>query len=352
MKDIFKILVAEDKINNSFKSLVYDAVNEPARILIEEIANTFHDKDGNFIKDFQSTGFIGRLWELFLFQFLKENNFETIEDVDYPDFHVKKLCKEFFIEATTTNPAKDDEYTDDVIDKAQSMKDKKIEKELSEYYIRKIGSSLKSKLELEYKNGLHYWELEKIKGQPFVFAILPAHNKLAYFFPDSNIIEYLYGIKYLPEIDSEGHLNGNKSFTLIHNYRGKEIPSNFFKSEIAKNISAVFFSNTCDIHKFNRIGYQNSLSAKDLIICRAGHCYNTEPYSTAKEFTKVTVKGMNEENWSEGVSMLHNPNAYYPLDPLLFSGIRQIWQNDNGDLVEYMPSFFPFNSITNYALIQ
>jgi hypothetical protein len=54
--DLFTSLVPEDRLHPAFKALAHRGF-EPARRMLADIAATFNDKDGNFVKDFQTTGF-------------------------------------------------------------------------------------------------------------------------------------------------------------------------------------------------------------------------------------------------------------------------------------------------------
>ncbi len=67
MEDIYKIIVSEDKLNRKFKLLTESSLFDPAKNIIENICILLNDQDGNFIKDFQSTGFDARLWEIYLY---------------------------------------------------------------------------------------------------------------------------------------------------------------------------------------------------------------------------------------------------------------------------------------------
>jgi len=61
MKDIYKIIDSENKLNEKFKLLIENPLYDPAKNIIQNICDFIKDKDGNFIKDFQSTGFNSRL---------------------------------------------------------------------------------------------------------------------------------------------------------------------------------------------------------------------------------------------------------------------------------------------------
>lgn len=53
----------------------------------------FVDIDGNFVEQFQSTGFDARLWELYLNTYLNEEQFFFDREYNAPDFIVRKSGK-------------------------------------------------------------------------------------------------------------------------------------------------------------------------------------------------------------------------------------------------------------------
>jgi len=65
----------------------------------------YDDADGNFVEQFQTTGFDARMWELYLFAALTEANFVVARPRPAPDFLVRGLTGEFALEATTINPS-------------------------------------------------------------------------------------------------------------------------------------------------------------------------------------------------------------------------------------------------------
>jgi hypothetical protein len=341
MKDLYKIIVSENKLHERFRLLNECSLLDPAKNIIENICLLFNDKDGNFIKDFQSTGFDARLWEIYLFIFLFENQFEVIDDVDRPDFHVKKDGYDFFIEASLSAEKEEEKYSLEFIKKAVEKNDLTIQKELIDYYSIRLGSVLFSKLNKKY------WELEWVKGKPLVLAITPSHNYMAKFLPDAKIMEYLYGVKMITKEEDGKLIHVKNEIVEEHIHGEKTIPSNFFSHQDTENISAVIFSNNCDLHKFNRMGYEHSLTKKNLIIIRSGYKYDdSEPNAKAKDFTHHVEKGKSIEDWNESLTIYHNPNAKIPLDRNKFHNVRQIWLNDDGEFDGIMMKNFVFHSIT------
>lgn len=344
MQDLFRHIEPEEKLDKDFL-LVDDYKGfEPAKHLIEEIANEMNDKDGNFIQQFQTTGFDARLWELFLFSLFKENDFEIIDDCDRPDFHLRKGTTDLFVEASVSNEKADDIYTKEFIKEALKLQDIEIQNELIDYYVIRMGSVLFSKLNKKY------WELDWVAGKPLTIAITPFHNYIADFLPDSKIIEYLYGISHKTEIRESGLELKEVQKLNTHRYKSKEIPSNFFNQEGAENISAVIFTNNCNVHKFNRMGFQKGLGDEEIIIVRSGIAYDSTPKSTGKEFDTVVSHGVITEEWRESVSVFHNPNALNKIDKEIFNGFRQLWLNEKGEFEGEIQDSFVYNSLTICAI--
>ena len=344
MKKLYDNIVAEDKLSTKFKLLKTAKQLDPAKKLIEMIVEDMDDNDGNFIQQFQSTGFSSRLWEIFLFKFLEENGFNFDRSKNRPDFHVFKNGCDFFVEASLSNEVANEKFTKEFILEAQKNKDLRVQNELIEYYVMRMGSVLFSKLQKKY------WELEWVKNKALVIAITPAHSYLSSFLPDSKIIEYLYGITYEPKSEEESNIPVRIVRTDNHRFGEKEIPPVFFQQPDAEYISAIIFTNNSDLHKFNRMGYQNGMSDEFIVMERGGLAFGGE--ALAVEFSQSVIPGEIKEDWNEGVCIFHNPNALIPLDHNLFENIRQIWIDENGDLDGPMPKFYPFNSITASVCID
>lgn len=344
--NLFESQSKESEQNSHFKDLNNSKAFGPAKSMIEEICLDMNDKDGNFAQQFQTTGYYPRLWEVFLHAFFRENQFDILDDYDRPDFHLKKEDVEMYVEACSSNPAKNDRFTSEFIESALRTMDKDVELDLKTYYTIKIGSILYSKLEKKY------WENDWVKDKPLVLAVMPSHNKLAYFLPDYLVIEYLYGIWFKPSISDTGKLEGTSGIKEEHNHENKIIPSAFFKQENSEHISAVIFTNTCETQKFNRMGQQGEYYDENLVILRTGLKNDKTPGSMPEKFQYTVQRNEKLESWSEGVSVFHNPNCRIPLDRNLFKGVRQIWLNDYGELDGEIPDFYPFSSITGVLVLE
>lgn len=64
----------------------------------------YEDADGNFIEQFQTTGFDQRIWELYLYAMLIEAGYILSREHNVPDFCSAGLFGELYIEAVTVGP--------------------------------------------------------------------------------------------------------------------------------------------------------------------------------------------------------------------------------------------------------
>lgn len=341
MNEIYQHKVAENKLDSKFKLLSESPLFDPAKTIIANICALMTDGDGNFLKDFQSTGFDSRLWEIYLFIFLVENEFEIVNEENRPDFHVRKNGYEFFIEASLSAEKENELYSEEFIKQSVENNDLEIQNLLTNYYSIRLGSVLFSKLNKKY------WELPWVQDKPLIIAITPAHNYMAKFLPDAKIMEYLYGIKIVTQETEDGLEHIRDEVVEEHKFGDKVIPSNFFTHPDTENISAIIFTNNCDLHKFNRMGYEHSLTDEDIIMVRSGYKYDdSKDNAKAKDFAYQVKKGHSTEDWNESLTIYHNPNAKIPLDRKAFINVRQMWVNDEGQFEGIMMKNFVYHSIT------
>lgn len=331
--EIFVQVAKEKQLHPNFKILANLEGYSPARGLIKEIAYAFTDLDGNYIRDFQSSGFAGRLWELYLFAFLYEQRFTITDEFDRPDFGAIKQGFPIAIEATTVNP------TDGISAPPHETTEQR--KVLIEDYMPiKFGSALYSKLQKSY------WELPHMENVPLVFAIHDFHSNDSMTWSSTALHEYLYGIRARPFQSENGAIETEFKKVEEHNWNGKTIPSGFFRQPKSEHVSAVLFSNCATLSKFNRIGKIACFGSPDVHMLRVGDLWNPDPEAVAPTPFAVEVEPEKySETWSEGVRIFHNPNAIHPIPPQLFPECSHHFEKD-GKLVDYLPDHIVFNSNT------
>jgi len=335
--DILIPVVSENQLHPYFKALINMPHYDAARNIIKEIANSFVDVDGNYIKEFQTHGFDARLWELYLYVYLYNEGFEFIREHTAPDFHISFYGEETLIEAVTVNPsenpARPDEPMPDNSEETSRL--------IMDYMPIKFGSSLYSKLQKKY------WEKDHVKKKPLILAIHDFHQTASMTWSRTALMNYLYGKRVRVGTNDQGATDFIMEDINKHSWKDKEIPSNFFGYENAEYISAVLFNNAATIAKFNRMGKLAGLGGEKLKMLRQGFIYNPEPMAQTPIPFQMDVDSPDyEESWSDSLVMLHNPNAIYPVDPENFYNISHFFYNEKDGFVGEIQPFDVLSSVT------
>ena len=335
--EIFIPVVSDDKLHPIFKILLNEPRFEAARNIIREIVYSYTDPDGNYIKDFQTTGFNARLWELYLYMYLYDAGFHLIHDHAAPDFHCSYYGDELFIEATTVNPSQEPQRPDlpppETNQEAITL--------CADYMPIKFGSSLYSKLNKKY------WEKEYVKGKPLIIAVHDFHSEGSMTWSRSALADYLYGIRVRPEKDANGTIKPVYQKIEKHAWEGKEIPSGFFNQDGAEYISGIMFSNAATLPKFNRMGRLAGLGSENIKMIRKGFLYNPDPNIFEPIPFSMDVDSPDyEESWSDSMIIYHNSNAINPINPDIFKDISQMWYGEENGYMGMLTDFDVMSSIT------
>jgi hypothetical protein len=165
------------------------------------------------------------------------------------------------------------------------------------------------------------------------------------------LLEYLYGVTHNFVHDERGQLVITPLELTTHEYNGKKIPSGFFLQENSEHISAVLFSSSGTISKFNRMGRLAGFGIKAQRMYRWGarHRHDDNAALPAPFFLEIE-QGKTSESWAEGLSIFHNPKARHPVDPEMFPGIAHHFFED-GQIRSWLPEFHPYSSFTWNILI-
>ena len=332
--EILRVQVADNKLHANFRIIISGKHHEAARRMMEEIALAFVDIDGNYAKDFQTTGFNARLWELALFAFLYEQKFSFLRDHNRPDFCVVKWGHPLAIEATTANPTVGEPPP-------HPVNQEEVDQLRANYMPMKFGSALYSKLQKKY------WELEHLKDAPLIFAIhdFCADDSMTWSKPA--LSDYLYGVRATWKKSPDGKLEITENPITEHVWRDKRIPSGFFKLPGAEHVGAVLFSSAATVSKFNRMGVLAGFGRDDVIINRIGVRQDFDPNATEGiPFFEEVVPGVYEESWSDDFEVYHNPNARIPIPEDFFEGCAHHYF-DGKRRVSYLPKNYIHGSLTN-----
>lgn len=336
--DLFTPIVSSEKQHVYFRRLISDVAFLPAREMIRRMMPYYVDIDGNFVEQFQSTGFDSRVWELCLYAYLTEEELFLNREYSAPDFMVIKYGETVAIEAVIVGRKPDNppRYLRTML--IHKTPEEVIAEHENAMPIR-FGSPLYTKLHKKY------WELPHVTGNPIVLAIADFHDDQSMLWSSTALINYLYGYRHDFNYDNKGRLVIEQKKIESHKIGKKEIPSGFFFQPDTEHISAVLFSASGTISKFNRMGRQAGFKDSDTLMIRAGTCHDHDPNAAIPKMFRYIVDEKSRETWSEGFSMYHNPNAIHPVPELLFPSIGHHHLRD-GLIVSALPEFYPYASYT------
>lgn len=336
--NLFTPTVPDEELHPDFKMLMESEEYAPARGLIREVFNSFVDKDGHFIKEFQ-TKFHPRIWELYLHSYLVDSGFAIDLSHKRPDFIATKSGITVCIEAVTANPTQgsspfevsEEEFEDD---------DSYILYLTQNIIPIKLGGPLFDKLKKQY------WELPHVKGSPLILAIEDFHDTDSHFFNSYSLQSYLYGV---------GKENPLAKTIKIekHEHGSKKIPSGFFWLKDTEYISAVIFNNSGDVEKFNRMGQQGDYRVNKIKMIREGVYIERSSNSMKSSIFSYEVgdSSVSLETWGQGMEILHNPNASHPVSFDIFCDIVQ-HRFEKGQIEIKLPSFHPLSSLTHTSVMK
>jgi hypothetical protein len=307
--------------------------------MIQEMMPHLEDTDGNFVEQFQTSGFDARLWELYLFAYFREARLLVTRPKPAPDFRVQRFDDVVYVEAVTTGRSGNSTADEDLAAALPKSIEEARSRLRDEIPIR-FGSPLYSKLQKKY------WRLHDVSKYPFVIAIADFHAKGSMLWTSTGLQDYLYGTHHDFSFDPDGKLVISPLRIDTHKHGKKEIPSGFFFQPDAEHISAVLFSSSGTISKFTRMGKLAGLGDPAVKIIRSGTRYTHDQNAALPTpFAFEIEPGKCNESWGEGVSVFHNPNASVPLSERVFPSVAH-HKFDQGQIRSHIPEFHPFGSFT------
>ncbi len=338
-KSLFSLRVDEAKLNETYRQLKDNPGWECARLMLDDVFQEFDDPEGNFLEQFQTTGFNARYFELYLFAYFSRSGFHVNRANVNPDFIVTRNRLRVAIEATTLNPSQSGVLLEHGVDIENSPLDGLKTYQVDEMPIR-FGGTLLSKLQKKY------WELPHCKGLPLVIAVEAFNNPHSLHFSDVSLSQYAYGLKQTASWTDEASLRIQTEVVEQHNLASKVIPSKFFGQPDTENISAILFTNSGSNGKFARMGYQTGYGTDKVGITRTGFCHNPDPdamdptfFSYSMDFAPLV------ESWGEGMVILHNPDCLYPIPKDFFVDAVQTYIEKGQIKSDYL-GWHPFTSQT------
>ncbi|WP_420996541.1 hypothetical protein ACKI2N_032730 [Cupriavidus sp. 30B13] len=337
--EFFTPIVAKAKLNVDFSTIISLEEYSPAIELIKPMMRWYEDADGNFVEQFQTTGFDARLWELYLFAALVESGYIFDKAFAMPDFCARNAFGELFVEATTVNPSRTS--TGELVPPPPLDTAEQVQAFQRHYMPIRFAGPLTAKL------GKKYWEKENVRGHPLVLAIQDFHAPGSMLKSRTALPIYLYGRVWEWQKDVTGTLVTTPKKVEVHVWGQKTVASGFFALPGAENISAVISNASATMAKFNRMGVLAGFGSKRVHLVREGAAANIDPNSERPTSFNHDVNSSNHnETWMEGMDVYHNPNAVHPLHPEMLPGAAHHWLRADGQVESHVPKWQPFGSNT------
>lgn len=334
--DFFTPVVPRERLHRSFVFLSEDEKYSPARELISAMMRYYSDIDGNFIEQFQTTGFDTRLWELYLFAVLVELGYARRSDSAVPDFVGAGILGMIGVEAVTANPPQTG--TVPSFDTPQ-----KFTEYLQNYIPIKLAKGLTRKL----RRKPPYWAEPEMIDTPFVIGIQDFHSLGSMRMIVPAITEYVFGFRH-------SLVDGQQRIETIAEHRFGNLvePSGFFELPNSENVAAVITNPQGTLMKFNRMGFTAGFGSSRLEMIRTGilrrEGKSDGPYP--RPFS-IKVTRTSPETWVEGMVVLHNPRAKIPLLPDQLPGANHEFLQPDGKILSMVPDFHPYFSQTTISIL-
>jgi hypothetical protein len=337
--------VPQEKINLDFASIASFEGYSPAVDLIKPMMRWYEDADGNFVEQFQTTGFDTRLWELYLFAALVESGYSFDKTKAVPDFCVRSAFAHLCVEATTVNPSRD--ATGAIAAPPAIETQEQFEAFQRHYMPIRFAGPLTAKLAKKY------WEKEHVQGLPLVFAIQDFHAPGSMAMSSSALPIYLYGRFWTASEDAAGALSVHATALTQHVWGTKTVPSGFFAMPGSENVSAVLTNPSATVSKFNRMGVLAGFGSKRVRLRRVGVATNNDADASEPTRFSVDVNSPNyRETWMEGMDVFHNPKAKISLHPLMLPGAAHHYLREDGQVETLSPKWHPMGSVTQITIFE
>ena len=316
---LFDAVVDEARQHPAFREIAGSVAHVGARALMQQTLDQWDSPDRQFVRDFQTEGFDARVFELYLAATLDSLGWTVEAESGRPDFRCRASGLEFYVEAATAHspgnpqtPTSPEEYFEELESSTDNV---------DEVAVR-FGSVLRSKAMKAYQ------DLPHVAGKPIVIAVQGFFGPGALFHNELPLVRYLYDLA-LTEIDESGAISLTDASVGFHIGDSKTIESGWFGDPDSAHMSAVMWSNSGTVAKFNRMATGLGLGAPGWEIHRSGTELDPQPGATERAFFFERVEPGSGEPWEEGLVVMHNPRARVPLPVSAFGGVTQIQQVGN-----------------------
>jgi hypothetical protein len=296
--DLFTPVVGEQEQHPNFRSVCQQG-NKYNNAVVDDWANGFQDRDGKFVKEFQTT-FDSSFWELYLFAVLKHFGLNVDFSVSSPDFLVTNdggmnLEATVALHAQNAPPEHAKRRAEDL---------PKDLNELNRQTILRIRNSLDTK---EKKYAKLYSSLAHVQNRPFVLGITAFDGPFARLACQRAIEAVLYGYY----VDEENFLRegGTLQGRLLDSVKKdnlSDVSVGIYDDEKFAWLSAIVFSSCASWGKVRAL----SADPNPNIFFEAVRLNATGVIPHVVRATKTQYS----ESLLDGLRVYHNPSATHKLD--------------------------------------
>jgi hypothetical protein len=297
--DLFKPLVPRGDLHPNFINTLRPS-SASVRRVVSEWASEFLDRDGKFIKEFQTT-YNSAFWELYLFAVFKELGMKIDFSFGAPDFVAadEKLA----VEATIASHAQDD---------------------VPEWEKRFEDVMKMDVFEAQAKSAIRASNAFRSKSDAYLsrYAALPHMVGRAYVIAISNFGTQDFNL--LGDVPMQHVLYDNFELGYLRKGNGARVPLGLFKNADFAHVSAVLYSSVATFGKARALGDDTN----EFVFQAVRILDNFEPIRI------VARKQDYQESLTDGLRLFTNPYAATPVNVDLFDdwGIRKFVGKKNGDV--------------------
>lgn len=307
--DFFTPIVAEERQHPNFRLITQQKWCISEQKVIKDWGNGFVDRDGKFVKEFQTT-FNSSFWELYLFACFKELGCSVDFSHETPDFSVKSPYGEFIVEATTANHP--DGFCPEWDRDIELMNKVSSEDKLRLSTIRLL-SAIGSK---HKKYTDKYSKLHHVVDKPFVISVTPFDQPFFFTQDSLAIVRVLYAYESTLTIPgnqkNEIVITGESRCFKVQKSPGVNLDLGLFTDDRMADVSAVFFSNRATFSKVHALAREGDCP----IIFHGTRMIQLENFSGSEPF--CDDRSHYQETILDGLHILINPFANYPIDLRMF----------------------------------
>jgi hypothetical protein len=299
--DLFTPVVSEEAQHPNFRMITKYA-NTFNQGVLNEWALGFKDRDGKFVKEFQTT-FDSSFWELYLFAVMKHFHLEVDFSFNAPDFVIENRGS-MNVEATVASHAQGS--TPESVQSGAPIPDDL--NEFNRQTIIRMSNSFDAKRRKYHES---YAGLPHVQNRPFVLAVCAFDRPFAMLTCQRAIEAVLFGY-YVDEekfLNEGGTLEGKRIESVTKDNKSP-VPVGIFASEDFTWLSAVIFSSTASWGKVRAL----SSDPNPNIIFQAVQRNVSDVHPLVTKARKSDY----HESLLDGLRVYHNPNARYELAKDIF----------------------------------